>query len=454
MKFARLLIAAAVLAGLGGLVYWSNRSEEAKASKPDPKAAPKILELKEADIKQIEIRHRDGETTIVKKDDAGKWSITAPQPLAADQTAVGAITSAVTSLSADRVVDENAANLPSYGLDPPRIGVTFTTADGKNQVLRIGEDTPAEGNTYAMLDGDKRLFTIASFGKSALDKESKDLREKHLLVFDQDKLSRVELEAAGKPPLEFGRAGSDWQILKPKPMRADGFQVDELIRKLKDAVMDTAADPKTAATAFAGGQKTAVAKVTGAEGTLTFEVRKVKSGTKSGTMDDYYAKSSMVDGVYKITKDIGDGLNKSLEDFRNKKIFDFGFSDPTRIEIKDSGQTKVIEKSGETWTSGGKTMDSISVQNLIDKLRELAATKFVDSGFTTPTLELTVTSNEGKRTEKVQIAAAGANSLARRENDSSLYQLDTNVVTGLREAAFDVKEPPPPAAPSKDGKKK
>jgi len=448
MKFARLLIAAAVLAGLGGLLYWSNRTEEAKAGKPDPKAAPKILDLKEADIKQIEIRHRDGETTVVKKDDAGKWTITSPQPLAADQTAVSAITSAVSSLSSDRVVDENAGNLPSYGLDPPRIGVTLTTADGKTHVLRIGEDTPTEGNTYAMLDGDKRLFTIASFAKTSLDKQAKDLREKHLLVFDQDKLSRVELEVAGKPPLEFGRAGTEWQILKPKPMRADGFQVDELVRKLKDASMvtegDPDADPKAAATAFASGQKTAVAKITGAEGTLTFEVRKVK--------DDYYAKSSTMDGAYKITKEIGDGLNKSLDDFRNKKIFDFGFNDPTRIEIKDGAQSKVIEKSGENWTSGGKTMDSISVQNLIDKLRDLAATKFVDSGFTTPVLEVTVVSNDAKRTEKVQIATAGSAFLARRENDSSLYQLEANAVASLREAAAGVQPAPPPE--TKDGKKK
>ena len=448
MKFARLLIAAAVLAALGGLLYWSNRSEEAKAGKPDPKAAPKILDLKETDIKQIEIRHRDGETTVLQRDGAGKWSITAPQPLAADQAAVSGVATSAGMLSSDRVVDENASNLPSYGLDPARIGITLTMADGKTHVLRIGEDTPTEGNTYAMLDGDKRLFTIASSSKSGLDKQSKDLREKHLLVFDQDKLSRVELEVAGKPALEFGRAGTDWQILKPKPMRADGFQVDELVRKLKDASMvtdkDTDTDPKAAAAAFAGGQKTAVAKVTGAEGTLTFEVRKSK--------DDYYAKSSTMDGVYKIAKEVGDGLNKSIDDFRNKKVFDFGFSDPNRIEIKDDGQNKVIEKSGENWNSGGKTMDSISVQNLIDKLRDLAATKFADSGFTTPALELTVVSNDGKRTEKVQIAPAGPNFLARRENDSSLYQLDANAVTGVREAAAGVQPAPPPE--TKDGKKK
>jgi uncharacterized protein DUF4340 len=444
MKFARLLIAAAILAGLGGLLYWSNRSEEAKAGKPDPKAAPKILDLKETEIKQIEIRHRDGETTVLSRDGSGKWSITAPQPLTADQSAVGAVATAVSTLSSDRVVDENASNLPSYGLDPAHIGITLTMTDGKTRVLRIGEDTPTEGDTYAMLDGDKRLFTIASSNKTGLDKQSKDLREKHLLVFDQDKLSRVELEVAGKPPLEFGRAGTDWQILKPKPMRADGFQVDELVRKLKDAAMDTETDPKAAATAFAGGQKIATAKVTGAEGTLTFEVRKAK--------DEFYAKSSTMEGAYKIAKETGDGLNKSLEDFRNKKVFDFGFNDPNRIEVKDGSQSKVIEKSGENWTSGGKTMDSISVQNLIDKLRDLAATKFADSGFTTPTLELTVVSNDGKRTEKVQIAAAGPNFLARRENDSSLYQLDANAITGLRDAAAGVQPAPPPD--TKDGKKK
>jgi Domain of unknown function (DUF4340) len=449
MKFARLLIAAAVLAGLGGLLWWSNRTEAAKAGKPDPKAAPKILDLKETDVKQVEVQHRDGETTVVKRDASGKWSITAPQPLAADQSAVSAVTTAASSLSSDRLVDENATNLPSYGLDPPLLTVTLTMADGKTHILRIGEDTPTGGDAYAMLDGDKRLFTIASFGKTSLDKQSKDLREKHLLMFDQDKLSRVELEPAGKPPLEFGRAGTDWQILKPKPMRADGFQVDELVRKLKDAAMDAAeTDPKAAAAAFASGQKTAIAKVTGAEGTQTLEVRKSK--------DDYYAKSSMLDGAYKITKEVGDGLDKSLEDFRNKKVFDFGFNDPNRIEIKDGAQSKVIEKSGENWTSGGKTMDSISVQNLIDKLRDLAATKFADSGSTTPgastNLELTVVSNDGKRTEKVQIAAEGSNFLARRENDSSLYQLDGKAVNDLRDAANGVKEPPPPE--TKDGKKK
>ena len=109
----------------------------------------------------------------------------------------------------------------------------------------------------------------------------------------------------------------------------------------------------------------------------------------------------MVEGVHKVSKDLGTGVDKGLDDFRNKKVFDFGFSDPTKIDFKDGTRTATYEKSGDKWMSNGKTMDSTTVQALIDKLRDLAATKFVDSGFTTPLVEITVVSNDGKRTEKV-----------------------------------------------------
>jgi hypothetical protein len=86
-------------------------------------------------------------------------------------------------------------------------------------------------------------------------------------------------------------------------------------------------------------------------------------------------------------------------------------------------------------------MDSIGIQALIDNLRDLSASKFVDSGFTKPVIELTVVSNDGKKTEKVEIApTSGANFIARREGDSSLYELEVKTVQDMRQAAGDVKE--------------
>jgi len=442
MKPVRLLIAALLLAGLGGAVWWSNRSEAAKAAKPTPDTSIKILTFKEDAVRQIEFKKRDGTDTIVKKDDSGKWTITAPKPLAVDQAAMNGVVSSAAALTADRVIDENVTDLASYGLAPPADEVTVSLKDGKTVKLLIGDATPTGSDVYAKVDGDPRLFTMISGNKDSLDKASKDLRDKRLMTFDQDKISRVELNAK-KQDIEFGRVGqNEWQILKPKPLRADGFQVEELVRKLRDAQMDTNVseeDAKKFAATFASATPVAVAKVTDATGTQTLEVRKSK--------DDYYAKSSVVEGVHKVTKDLGEGVDKSLDDFRSKKLFDFGFSDPTKIEFKDGAKTATYDKSGDKWMSGGKQMDSTSIQAFIDKLRDLAATKFVDTGFTTPLVEITVVSNDGKRTEKVQISQAGAKFIARREGEAAQYEVDENAVKDLRSAASDIKEPAP--APKK-----
>src|ERR1035441_7634731 len=65
-----------------------------------------------------------------------------------------------------------------------------------------------------------------------------------------------------------------------------------------------------------------------------------------------FAKSSAVEGVYKANADLADGVDKGVDDFRNKKVFDFGFSDPSRVEVKGTGYTK----AGDKWTANGKTM--------------------------------------------------------------------------------------------------
>ena len=69
-----------------------------------------------------------------------------------------------------------------------------------------------------------------------------------------------------------------------------------------------------------------------------------------------------------------------MDDFRNKKLFDFGFNDPNKIEMHDGGKTYAFQKTGEDWSSNGKKMDSTSVQSFLDKLRDLSASKFIDSG--------------------------------------------------------------------------
>jgi hypothetical protein len=89
-------------------------------------------------------------------------------------------------------------------------------------------------------------------------------------------------------------------------------------------------------------------------------------------------------------------------------------------------------------------MDSTSVQAVVDKLRDLASTKFLDSGSGPVVLEIAVTSNDGKRNEKVTIMKQGAGYIAKRENEPSVYELDSKAVDELQKTASEVKEFQPP----------
>ncbi len=366
-------MAGVLLAGLAVALWWSNRQEKAKEGKPAADAPPKILALGADTIQWIEIRHR-GEDPITLQLKGSQWEMTSPKPLAVDQSAVSAMTSAAANVDAERVVDPNVSDPKAYGLAPALIEVDFGTKNGKTSKLLIGENTPSGSDVYAKLDGDPRLFAMATYSKSAFDKEAKDLRDKRLLPFTQDKLSRIEITAQ-KQTYEFVKKGeSEWQIVKPKPMRADSTQTDDLVRQLSNAQMDLSGVQDERRTRRRSTRRHCwrLRKSTDQDGTKTLEIRKVK--------DDYYAKSSAVDGIYKVSKMVGDALDKPVDAYRNKKLFDFGFSDPTHIEVTDGGKTSIFDKSGENWMSGGKKMDSTSVQAFADRLRDLSATKFAGLG--------------------------------------------------------------------------
>ncbi len=444
MKFRGLLAAVIVLAALGGAAWWSERKEKTDANKPSADATPKILTIPEDQFQQIDLVKKSGGTTELSKAE-GKWKIIQPKPLPADPDSVNSLVTSLSSVASDRLIEDKAPDLAQYGLNTPNEEVKIRRKDGKMQTLLIGNDTPTGSGTFAKVEGDPRVFTIASYVKSGLDKTSKDLRDRRLLTFNSDKLTRVDLNAKGQT-LEFGKNNqNEWQILKPRPLRADGLQVDELVRKLRDAKMDLSGsdeDARKAVAGFSTGARVALATVTDANGNQEVEVRKDKD-------KNYYARSSAVEGIYKVMSDFGEGLDKSLDDFRNKKLFDFGWNDPTKLEIRNGTVQVTYQKSGDKWMSGSKQMEGSSIQAVVDKLRDLTSTKFLDSGNGAAIIEATVTSNDGKRVEKVSIWKAADKYYAKREGEPTVYELDAKAVEDLQKAAGEVKEFQPP----KSGKK-
>lgn len=444
MKTRELSIAMVVLAALLGVLYWSNhRRAKAEVSvSTSSDTAPKILSLNQGDITGLRIVRANQPEVALTQNGAAGWQITAPGPMAADQESVSSVLSTLSSLNSERLLEEKAGDLQSYGLAQPDLQIELTVKGNKTQKLLVGDQTPAGNSYYAMLAGDPRLFTLAGYNKTSLDKSVNDLRDKRLLTADFDKVSQIELvnqKSDKKSDVTFARDKDAWQILKPKPYRADETQVDDLIRALREARFEATADDESAklASQFKSATPLAQVQVTGASGTQDLEVRKSK--------DEYVAKSSMLPGVYKVPGTLGTSLDKSLSDFQNKKILNFGYQNPNKVEIHDGSKSYFLTRTASDWWGpDGKKLDESSVESVLGSLRDLTADKFPDTGFTTPAVEITVTSQEGGRIEKVSLSKSGDAYIAKRENEAELYSVPAAQVSELQKTASELK----PAAPA------
>lgn len=446
MKSKGLLFSAALLAVLGGVIFWSERQKESEEKKGPKDAPPKILSIPLDQMRTVQVqRIGKAQTTLIKSGD--RWTMTAPSPFPLDEEAVNSLTTALSSVESDRVVEENVSDLMPYGLANPYLQVTVTKADGKVEKLLVGDDVPTGGSTYVKTKDAPKLYTIAGFVKTSLDKTAQDLRDRRLVIFEQTKITRVQVQVKGQT-VEFGKnAESNWQIIKPRPLRADSTVVDELVRKVKDAKMDaslTPDDEKTQAKDFAAGQPVAVVIVSDASGDHRLEIK------KKG--ENAYAKGTSAEGAYKVNAELN-SLDKGIDEYRNKKVFEFAWDDPTKVDVGG----KLYEKKDAKWTSGGKQMDNESIQKLVDNLRGLQATRFNDNppaNSGEPLYRFTVTSKDGSRVEKVAIYKSGNDYMARREGDPSGYLFELSKFGELETAVKGIKEAAPEKKDDKKGEKK
>jgi hypothetical protein len=436
MKFRGLIAAAVVLLVLAGVLYWSQHRKTPEDTAANANSSPAIVKIDPATVNSLVVRQKGTQAVTLVRSGA-QWQITAPGTFPADGGTVTGMLSSLAPLNSESVVEEHATNLAEFGLGDPAVEVDVITKDGKTTRLLLGDDAPTGNGVYVTLAGDPRVFTASSALKVSLSKGLSDLRDKRLLPVEASSVSSIDLIRKGED-IDFARIQSGWQIEKPKSYQADSFQVDTLLQEITGAKWDPSLSPDDAGKKFAHAEPIATVKLMGSDGNDTLDVRKDK--------EDYYAKSSVVAGAWKVDPttgaSLGQALGRGVDDFRNKQLFDFGYSDPDKIEYHSGATNLVLTHTNSAWWSNGQKMDPLSVELLVTSLRNLTATKFVDSGFTTPLIEIAVTSNDGKKVEKIQIQQSGDGALAKREDDGSLYSLDarsinslTTSIAGIRPAA-------------------
>lgn len=441
MKMKQLMVATVVLAALAGTLYWSNhRKPAAHSVSASPSLSnAKVISLNQDDISKLEVKKKSGDDVVLNRVGPTNWKITSPRPLVADEQSVSTILYNLSPMDGATLIDDKASNLKQFGLADPEAQVTATGKDGKTNTVLIGDETPTGDSAYVMVSGDSKVFSVSKNTRTNLDKNLNDLRDKRLMPVDFDKLSGMEING-GKLHLTFASVDGKWTVRSPADLRGDSSKMETIVEKLRTATMDPStpeSEQKKAAGLFAAGSPVATLKATDASGSQELQVR------KSG--DAYYAKTSAMDGAYKVPNELGEAVSKDAEDFREKQVFDFAEQDPEKVELHAGTKAYFLSRNGEDWWEDGKKMDPLSVQEFLRAIRTLTATKFETKGFSSAELSLVATSQDGKRVEKVEISKNGSDYLARRSDGPSLFVLDPKAVDDIQKAADGLKpaEVPP-----------
>ena len=412
-----------VLGGLVGYIYFVDRERDPAAAD----AREKAFTVSPENIEELIVRNANGETARVQRIDAS-WQVVEPVKADADATEVAAVTSGLAGLEIQRVVDENPPDLAQYGLNPPKIDVSFRVRDSKDfQRLLVGEKTPTGGDVYAKTPNSNRVFLISSYLEGTFNKTAFNFRDKAILKFDRDKADVIEVVNGGDT-VTFTRQGTDWRITAPLSVRADYAGVEGLVQRLSSGQMTAIIDPAPADLRKYGLDNPPLRASVG-----TGSARATLLVGRPSPEGQPYAKDSARPTVFTVDQSLTTDLSKPVSDYRRKDIFDFRTFNANRVELQRDGATHAFVKATvdgkEVWRdASGKTVDTGRVESLLNALTAIRARTFEatpHASLKTPVLTVTATFDTSKK-ETATFGRAGADTFAARADEPGSATLEIN----------------------------
>jgi len=431
-----------VLAGLGAYIYFVTWKQP---DTPDTgKKLEKVFTVASDKINEIKITSASGEATAAKKDGA-TWKLTEPVSAAADESEVSSIANTLASADIVRVVDENPSNLIDYGLSNPHVALAFK-ADGDKDYRRLflGEKTPTGSDVFARRNDDKKVFLIAAYQDTSLNKSTFDLRDKNILKVDRDKIDGLDV-TAGAGRLAIAKDGGDWKLksaVAPEgkgpgsvDIRADYGTVEGLIGRLQTARMKSIVTENPSA---ADLKKYGLDKP---QATVNLNTGSAKATLLIGGKSDdtsVYARDASKPMVVTVESSLLDELKKGPDDYRRKDLFEFRPYNASHVEITHNGQTVVFDRvksakegTPDKWhrvSPNAGDVDKDKFDAFVGRIANMRADKFVPSavgtGLDKPAMTVVVKFDDGKKEERVTFGQSGQDVYAARPGEPGAAKTD------------------------------
>jgi hypothetical protein len=366
MKTRTALIYLAVLVVLAGYFYYFEVVRR-NALTREKEAALRLFQVEKAKITSLQLDKGEGKPITLNKE--GQWQIIEPINSPADEFAVGSLLTSLESLKMEREVEAEAQDLRPYGLDNPRLHLSFL-ADGTRHHLRVGSKAVVADQYYASGDQPHRVVLIAASREQGLNKKIFDLRSKEFFSLKSDDIDRVEIERAEVKLALTKMTDDNWQVAAFPEASIKKSKVESVISRLI----------WLRAKSFLDNDKSDLLQ-------LGFEPARIRitlaSEEKSQTLllgnskkqEGIYAKGGELPGVALVDEKLLEQLPLSLSDLEDRTLLAFDLDQIKAVGLKLNDDSGRLERQGKEWkwAAGDSRQhpENWQVNSLLWKMQEL-----------------------------------------------------------------------------------
>ena len=420
-----LSLLAVVAGGIAYLLYQDSKGPAETPVATDAMAFPDGLK----DLSRLTVERPGEPAIVIEGTEPSQWKIVEPAAYRADPIAVGDLVGVLRSLEPERTLEVPEADAQPYGLQSPMLRLRL--AEGpEERVLLIGGVNPTGTSRYARIEGSGQLMLIGMATANSMNKSLGDLRQKKVLDVSEYRAQRIRVESPTAVREVYRKDGRDWTFTEPEGFAADQRLMSEMVTSLLQLRTDAEAlnrEPLPEAR-FRAMPLYARVTVSSPDGEVQAELRGQPGGT--------YARSDTISGIYPVAAEFDNYLRKPIEDFRDMRVFRFGFADVFELSYEGPAGKLELRKPNENWLRGDEKVDAAKANKLVDELRSSNATTFVQDdapGSVTHTVRLNLADG---REEIVRFhAGEGSERFAVRSGERGYYKVSERFLKDLDTAA-------------------
>jgi len=229
------------------------------------------------------------------------------------------------------------------------------------------------GGFYLMRSGDPAVYLVTSGADLAFRKGANDLRARNIFHEEFAEIASLTLDSASGTMKLARNASGEWQILEPKPMKADSGEVSALVFGIRDLrahrfVQDNAAEADYAR--YGLDKPSLKAHLYDRSG----KVYELHLGKEEG--GEVYVKRSDDASIYVFLKSALAILEKDVNQLRTKELVQVPRENIDRIKLVVATATVEVQRVDKEWKTKDRVVPGNLVYALIDAVNALRVRRF------------------------------------------------------------------------------